>query len=116
MDLQRFEAELRSRGGAGDVWLVYVEDSYESIVRGVPTLKLRCGFWTRGGAYAFAHAAHEESRWRHYHVFRVSADVDWLRSSAPRAAEFETTFGRERELGMMEITPTELAGVIEDAC
>ena len=62
MDLQALELELRSRGDAADVWLVFVEDSYESIVRGVPTLKLRCGFWTRGGGYAFAHAAHEESR------------------------------------------------------
>ena len=116
MDLQRCELELRSRGGAADLWLVYVEDSYESIVRGVPTLKLRRAFWTRGGAYAFAHAAHEESRWRHYHVFRVSADVDWLRSSEPSPAEFETTFGRARELGMMDITPTKLVGVLEDAC
>ena len=78
MDLRQFELELRSRGGVADVWLVYVEDSYESVVRGVPTLKLQRAFWTRGGAYAFAYAAHEESRWRHYHVFRVSADIEWL--------------------------------------
>jgi hypothetical protein len=116
VDLRQFEVELRSRGGVADVWLVYVEDSYESVVRGVPTLKLRRAFWTRGGAYAFAYAAHEESRWRHYHVFRVSADVAWLQSGEPSAAEFETTFGRERELGMTAVTPTELVGVLESAC
>jgi hypothetical protein len=116
VDLQEFELELRSRGGVADVWLVYVEDSYESVVRGVPTLKLRRASWTRGGAYAFAYAAHEESRWRHYHVFRVSADIEWLQRSDPRGAELETTFGRERELEMTEVTPTELVGVLESAC
>jgi hypothetical protein len=116
VDLRQFELELRSRGGAADLWLVYVEDSYESVVRGVPTLKLRRAFWTRGGAYAFAYAAHEESRWRHYHVFRLSADIHWLQGGEPGTAEFETTFGRARELGIIDGTPTELVGVLESAC
>jgi hypothetical protein len=116
MDLRQFELELRSRGGAADVWLVYVEDSRESIVGGAPALKLQRSFWTRGAAYAFAHAAHEERRWRHYHVFRVSVDVDWLQSGEHSPAEFETAFGRARELGIIDVTPTELVGVLESPC
>ena len=48
MDVRQFELELRARGGEADVWLVYSEDSYESIVRGAPATTLQRGFWTRG--------------------------------------------------------------------
>lgn len=115
MDLRQFELELRTRGGEADVWLVYAEESRESIVGGAPALKLQRSFWTRGEAYAFAHAAHEARRWRHYHVFRVSVDVDWLPSGDPRAAQYETTFGRARKLIHMDVLATEIMGVLESA-
>ena len=115
MDLQQFDAELRARGGEADVWVVYVEDAAESVIRGAPALKPQRGFWTRGEAYAFAYAAHEHRRWQHYHVFRVTADIEWLQTGDARTGEFDATFGRPRELTNVFVAPTEVAALMEAA-
>ncbi len=115
MDVQQFEAELRARGGEAEVWLVHAEDAQESLIRGAPALKLQRAFWTRGAAYAFAHAAHEERRWQHYHVLHLLADAPWVEGGDARTAEFETTFGRSRELPSVVATASELAAVLEAA-
>ena len=83
--------------------------------RGAPALKPQRGFWTRGEAYAFAYAAHEQRRWQHYHVFRVTADIEWLQTGDARTGEFDATFGRPRELTNVFVAATEVAALMEAA-
>jgi hypothetical protein len=108
-----FIGALTARGGAADIWLVYQADAYSLLVGDDTTLTLQHAFWTRGEAYACAHAAHRERQWQHYYVFRVLADTTWASSGDPRVAIFETAFERVRPLPAIEVRADTLVSVFE---
>ena len=113
ISLEELRVALEARGGQADVWLVYAEDAYESIVETEAVLKLQRAFWTQGEAYAFAHGAHEKRRWQHFYIFRLRAEVTWLEIKGPRLAQFETAFGRSRGPDPVPVLPMALAEALD---
>ena len=111
MTLVEFRQALESRAGEADVWLVYLADPYEDVQRGPVTLLLQRACFTRGEAYAFAPSGRQQGMWRHYYVFRLHADGEWAHSEAPRPAEYETSFGRPREMPDVVIAAANVAAV-----
>jgi hypothetical protein len=109
MTLEAFQDELRDRGGEVTVWLVYLADVMMELEAGHPSLVLQHGFFTRGGAYAFAERLHQQRRWQHYYVFRLVADSVWAVGEERREAEYETAFGRIRPLPAVHIMPGKVA-------
>ena len=109
MTLEAFQDELRDRGGEATVWLVYLADVMMELEAGRPSLVLQQAFFTRGGAYAFAERVTRQRRWQHHYVFRVVVDSAWLTGDEPREAEYETAFGRIRQLPTVHLTPIKVA-------
>ena len=109
MGIVELRAQLHARGGAAEIWLVYLADPFEEVQGGRIVLLLQRAFWTRGEAYAFAQASREEKRWRQLYVFRVTATEAWAEGTVSCAATFETEFGRPRPLPRVGVRPTELA-------
>lgn len=112
MTIDDLRLALASRGGDADVWLVYQADAFPQIEGRAVTLVLQRAFWTRGEAYAFAHAGRQQATWRHYYVYRVHAHPAWLDGS-PALAEYETHFGRERDMPVVHIEAPEVASLLD---
>ena len=113
MELTAFREELRARGGACSVWLVYLADQLAELQDGRIALVLREAFLRRGDAYALAERHHQERRWQQYYVFRVDVDLEWSDAEIPRSAVYEMAFGRARELPEMAVTAAEVAGALQ---
>ena len=111
--LEEFRQALESRGGEADVWLVYQADPYQEVQGGPVNLLLQRACWTRGEAYAFSQSGRQQGMWRHYYVYRVSADVDWASTEVLRSAEYETSFGRPREMPHLHILAVSVASVMD---
>jgi hypothetical protein len=109
VDIVEFRAQLHARGGAAEIWLVYLADPFEEVQGGRTVLLLQRAFWTRGEAYAFAQASRQEKRWRQLYVFRLTATEAWAEGTASCAPVFETEFGRSRPLPRVDVRPTEVA-------
>ena len=109
MTLDELQDELRDRGGEATVWLVYFADVMMELEAGRPSLVLQQAFFTRGGAYAFAERVTRQRQWQHYYVFRIVADSAWAMGEEPREAEYETAFGRIRQLPSVHLTPIKVA-------
>ena len=112
MEIGAFREELQARGGESAMWLVYMADRFGDWQDGRPMLVLQQAFFTRGHAYAFAEARRKARMWQHYYVFRLVANLGWVESGSRRAAEYETAFGRDRELPVVGVTPTGLAAAV----
>ena len=112
MQVVELAAQLRVRGGAAEIWLVYLADPFEEVQGGRIVLLLQRGFWTRGDAYAFAEASRNEKRWQQLYVFRLTATAAWAEGTGACAAVFETEFGRPRPLPAVRVSPTELAAAL----
>jgi len=107
--IDEFRAALDARGGEADVWLVYLAHPYEVLTSASLSLALQGAFWTRGEAYAFAHGRRQRRVWNHLYVFRLTVDTRWAMTEEPRRAEFETEFGRVRELPAVSVTAAQAA-------
>lgn len=115
MTLDDFRSALAKRGGHADIWLVYVEDHYETMFSGVGIrLRLQRGFWTRGEAYSCAYRVHGETPRHHAYVFRLAADAQWAAAGAPRVAELETVITTASNGREVVVTAVEVAAVMED--
>ena len=110
MTLDDFRSALQARGGHADLWLVAVVTLDET---SDPVPRLERAFWTRGGAYAFAHRRHGDNPRHHCYVFRFSADATWVSSRAPRKADLETVVTAATDGRQMVVTPHEVAAVLE---
>lgn len=113
MTLEDFRNELGAREGQAEVWLVYAADVLAELESGRTTLALQEAFFTRGEAYALAERLHQHRQWQHYYVFRITADIAWALGRVPRLAEYETAFGRARQLPSVSVGPSELAAAIQ---
>lgn len=113
MTLDDFRAAIVARGNRADVWLVYLADPLDVILGSDIALTLQRAFWTRGEAYALAHGRHEERRWQHYCVYRLSVDRSWTATETLRDAEFETAFDRLLEIPKVQVRPQEVAEALE---
>ena len=109
MELTPFVREVEARGGECPIWLVYLADRFAEPEGRHPALVLQQAFFTRGEAYAFAEGSRVARMWRHFYVFRVDVDVAWAATDSARTAEFETAFGRARDLPDVRVTPTDVA-------
>ena len=112
MTIEEFQDELRDRGGEATVWLVYLADVMMELEAGRPSLALQRAFFTRGGAYAFAERLRKQRQWQHYYVFRVVADSAWAEDDESREADYETAFGRVRQLPAVHVTVKQVAGAL----
>jgi hypothetical protein len=110
--VDEFRRELHARGGEAAVWLVYLADRFAELEGGRAELVLVQAFMTRGQAYSFTEGVRGRRPWQHYYVFRLSADVVWAAGDVTRHAEYETAFGRSRDLPPAEVTPAQLARVL----
>lgn len=115
MVLDAFRTQLRERGGAADIWLVYLADPFEEVQGGRIVLTLQRAFWTRGEAYAFAEGSRQEKRWQQFYVFRIAATSWWAEGSDGIPTAFEMQFGRTRLLPFVSVRPTEVAAVMTAA-
>jgi hypothetical protein len=113
MTLEEFRDELRDRGGEATVWLVYLADVMMELEAGRPSLALQCASFTRGGAYAFAERARQQRQWQNYYVFRVAANSAWAENDDEREADYESGFGRIRQLSAVRVTPAQLAAALQ---
>ena len=114
MTLDDLRSALVSRGGHADIWLVYVDDIYETVFNGVGTQsRLHAAFWTRGEAYSCAYRVHVESPRHHCSVFRVAADLHWAAWGAPRVAELETVITTGTNGRDVAVRASEVAAVME---
>src|SRR5687768_14865207 len=105
MERNAFVRAVEARGGECSVWLVYLADRFAEPEGRHPGLVLQQAFFTRGEAYAFAERSRVARMWRHFYVFRLEVDLAWAASDSARTAEFETAFGRVRDVGDVRITP-----------
>ena len=112
MEIHELQAELRDRGGEATVWLVYLADVMMELEAGRPSLALQRAFFTRGGAYAFAERLRKQRQWQHHYVFRVTTDSVWAESDESREADYETAFGRLRQLPAVHVTVKQVAGAL----
>ena len=112
MTIEEFSNELHDRGGEATVWLVYLADVMMELEAGRPSLALQRAFFTRGGAYAFAERLRKQRQWQHYYVFRVVADSAWAKGDESREADYETAFGRLRQLPAVHVTAKQVAGAL----
>lgn len=112
MTRDRLLEELGERGGEADVWLVYLADRVAEFEGGAAALVLVQAFLTRGAAYSFAEGLRRRRPWQHYYVFHLVADVAWAAGDSPRVAEYETAFGRSRDLPGVAVTPAQVARVL----
>jgi hypothetical protein len=113
MTLDDFRAAIVARDNRADVWLVYLADPLDVILGSDIAIALQQAFWTRGEAYALAHGGHEERRWQHYCVYRLSADLSWTETETFRDAEFESAFGRLLEIPKVRVRPREVAEALQ---
>ena len=113
MTIAELAAHLHARGGAAEIWLVYLADPFEEVQGGRIVLLLQRAFWTRGEAYSFAEGSRREKRWQQLYVFRVAVTSAWAEGTTPCGATFETEFGRSRPLPTVRVRPTELAAAFE---
>ena len=112
MTVEELRRQLHTRGGEADVWLVYLADRFAEMEGERAALVLVQAFFTRGEAYSLAEGVRQRRPWQHYYVFRLVADVMWVKGDEPRGAEYETAFGRARDLVELEVTPAQLARVL----
>jgi hypothetical protein len=110
--VEELRRELHTRGGEADVWLVYLADRFAELEGERAALLLVQAFFTRGEAYSLAEGVRQRRPWRHYYVFRMVADLTWVKGDAQRPAEYETAFGRARDALEVEVTPAQLARVL----
>jgi hypothetical protein len=110
--VDEFRRELHTRGGQADVWLVYLADRFAELEGERAALLLVRAFLTRGEAYSFTEGVRGQRPWQHYYIFRLMADVMWAAGDVTRPAEYETAFGRARDLPAVEVTPAQLARVL----
>jgi hypothetical protein len=110
--LDEFRRELETRGGEADVWLVHLADRFAEGEGGGAALVLVQAFLTRGAAYSFAEGLRRRRPWQHYYVFHLVADSAWAAGDSPRVAEYETAFGRSRDLPGVAVTPARVARVL----
>lgn len=114
MTLDDFRAALAAHGGRADIWLVYIEDHYETLFSGVGVrLRLAGAFWTRGEAYSCAYRAHGETSRHHAYVFRLAADAQWAASGSSRVAELETVITTASNGRDVAVTAADVAAVME---
>ncbi|HEV3485959.1 MAG TPA: hypothetical protein VG106_11165 [Vicinamibacterales bacterium] len=80
MTIDDLRSALAARGGHANIWLVYVDDIYETSFNGAGTPSPpHAAFWTRGEAYSCAYRVHVESPRHHCSVFRLTAMRSGLR-------------------------------------
>jgi hypothetical protein len=115
MTLVELRAQLHARGGAAEIWLVYLADPFEEVQGGRIVLALQRAFWTRGEAYAFGEASRQARRWQQFYIFTLTATEAWSEGTARWTAKFETEFGRPRPLPVVSVRPTELASAFGDS-
>jgi hypothetical protein len=113
MELETFRDEVRARGRECSVWIVYLADRLAELEDGRLSLLLKQAFFNRGEAYSLAERCRQQRQWQHYYVFRIAVDRTWAEGDAPGRAEYETAFGRVRELPGAELTPAQLAAAIQ---
>jgi hypothetical protein len=113
MTIEELRDDLRDRGGAATVWLVYLADVMMELEAGRPALALQRAFFTRGAAYAFAERMRKQRQWQHYYVFTVAADLAWTVEEGARVVEYETAFGRPRRLPVVTATLEQVAGALQ---
>jgi hypothetical protein len=111
--LEDFRNKLGAHEGQAELWLVYGADVLSELEAGRVSLVLLEAFFTRGEAYALAERLRQHRQWQHYYVFHVTADIAWALTNAPRAADYETAFGRARRLPPVSVTPAELAAAVQ---
>jgi hypothetical protein len=112
MEFLELRAQLRARGGAAELWLVYMSDPFEEVQGGRMILCLQSAFWTRGEAYSFAEGRRQTQRWQQLYVFQLTASAVWAEGTAAGAAKFEMAFGRTRPLPAVSVTPTDLVAAL----
>src|SRR5688572_27430146 len=112
MTIEAFRSELAARGGEADIWVVYLEDAFRTMMGDGFQLAPHAAFWTRGAAYARSYERNQSNRWRHCYVFRLHADSAWADGDEPRALAFETVFTKANDLRHLAVTPAEVAGMM----
>jgi hypothetical protein len=113
MTVEEFRRALKERGGAAELWVVFVEDGLETTMGKGFRLDGQAAFWTRGDAYSYAFTRNERTVWRHFYVFHVRADGLWAWSEGARELRFETVFMRAKDVPAVCLTPAELAALVE---
>ena len=114
MTLEGFHRTLEERGGEADIFVVYLEDAYETTIGEGFRLTPQKAFWTRGAAYAYSYKRNALALWHHLYVFRLHADAAWAAGTTLRALEFETVFTRANDLRRITVTPEELADLLDE--
>ena len=113
--LRRLRRRIADRGGLCSIWLVYEEDRQETIAQGRFRPLLVRGFWERAEAIAWARARHAARPARHYHVYRVTADEQWVAANEPRRIAYVASFEDSGERPPMAVTAGAVAHALEGA-
>lgn len=114
MERQAFVREVEARGAECPVWLVYLADRFAEPEGRHPELVLQQAFSPAARPTRSPNASRVAPMWRHFYVFRVEVDLAWAATDRPRSAEFETAFGRVRDLADVRVTPTEVAHAFDE--
>jgi hypothetical protein len=107
--LRLLRRRIVERGGFCPVWLVYEEDRSRTIATGEFRPRLVRAFWSRVEAAEWARDRRARSPNFHYHVYRVTADEEWVDEHSLRRVQHVVSFQDAGERPQLSVTAGAIA-------